>query len=78
MAQFAFLTTRNVGNFDRVIRALPALLTTWVWWQGALSGMELLVAALISAMLLLTTIMGSCSIYYMLGRSTCPRSGEPR
>lgn len=75
---FQFMTTRNVGNLDRVVRGLPALVTAWMWSQGSLTGMPFIVATVVSAAFLMTSILGSCSIYYMLGWSTCPVSGRPR
>ena len=77
-SRLAFMTTRNVGSLDRLIRALPALVTTWAWWSGILGGLSLVAAAGFSAMLLVTTVFGACSIYYMLGWSTCPVSGKQK
>lgn len=72
------LTTRNVGTLDRVIRALPALAVAYLYWTGAVSGVALWVLAVGSGMLLMTSILGSCSVYYLLGFSTCPLSGKAR
>jgi hypothetical protein len=68
---------RNVGMLDRLLRALPILLTLYLWWSGQLQDSVLALFAIVSAMLLVTSILGSCSIYYMLGWSTCPiRDGQ--
>jgi hypothetical protein len=72
------LTTRNVAGWDRILRALPAAATLYFSTTGALTGAGLLIAGVLSAMLLVTTITGSCSIYYMLGWSTCPVAGKQR
>lgn len=72
------LTTRNVGRLDRLLRALPAIATAIAWSQGGIEGAPAIGLAVVSAMLLLTSLLGSCSIYYMLGFSTCPISGKPR
>lgn len=72
------MTTRNVGNLDRVIRALPAVLVAVLWAQGVIGGMIAVVLAVLSVMLLVTALTGACSIYYVLGWSTCPVSGRPR
>ncbi len=63
-------TTPNVGSVDRLVRALPFLATVGLWLAGVLSGPALIIAGVVSAMLLLTSIMGLCSIYAMLGIST--------
>jgi hypothetical protein len=64
--------TRNVGPFDRVLRALPAPLVAWFVYTGTLSGVAAWAAGIFAAMLAVTAVTGSCSIYYMLGWSTCP------
>jgi len=72
------MTTRNVGTLDRVIRAVPAVIVTVFWLQGLISGVTALVLFVLAAMLLVTALTGACSVYYMLGFSTCPVSGAPR
>ncbi len=72
------MTTRNVGNLDRVLRTIPLIAVAILWSQGLISGLSAIVLAVVGAMLLVTSITGSCSIYYMLGWSTCPVSGQPR
>ncbi len=69
------LTTRNVGMLDRWIRAVPAVLVAALWATGALGGTALIVSAVLAGMLLITAITGMCSIYAMLGISTCPTKG---
>lgn len=72
------MTTKNVGALDRALRALPALATFAAWWSGLLSGAWLLAALFASGMLLVTSLTGACSIYYMLGLSTCPVRARPK
>ncbi len=72
------MTTRNVGTLDRVIRAVPAVIVAVLWLQGLISGVMALILFVLAAMLLVTALTGACSIYYMLGFSTCPVSGAPR
>ncbi len=72
------LTTRNVAWWDRVLRALPAPLVLWLYLTGRMDSSLALPLGIVSGMLLVTTLMASCSIYYMLGMSTCPVSGKVR
>ncbi|XOV83322.1 MAG: DUF2892 domain-containing protein [bacterium] len=72
------MTTRNVGTFDRILRALPAIAVAILWAQGVIGGALAMALALGAAMLLVTALTGACSIYYMLGWSSCPLSGESR
>lgn len=69
------LTTRNVGTFDRTVRTVPAIAVAYSWTEGLLSGPFAIVAAVVAFILLFTSILGSCSIYYMLGLSSC-RTGK--
>lgn len=65
------LTTRNVGTVDRIFRAVPAVVVAVLWLTETLAGTALIVCAIVAAMLLLTAITSRCSIYAMLGISTC-------
>lgn len=69
------LTTKNVGKMDRIIRLAPAILTVVLYSYGIVTGTLLYVLVVVSAMLALTSVLGSCSIYYFLGFSTCSISG---
>ncbi len=71
MSLWKKLTTRNVGAFDRVLRAVPFAVFAYMWVTGALTGLPLIVLGVVSAMLLVTAVTGMCSIYAMLGLSTC-------
>jgi len=66
------MLTRNVGAFDRLLRSVPAFAFLAVWATGALSGVPLVVFGILAAMLLVTAVTARCSIYAMLGWSTCP------
>ena len=66
-------TTRNVGNVDRIIRCIPALIMAYLYWQDLVSGWGGIVLSVFAGMLLVTSVTGSYSIYYLLNLSTCPR-----
>ena len=72
MSLISRFLTRNVGTFDRFLRAVPAVAFVAVWTTGALSGVPLLVSGILAAMLFVTAVTARCSIYAMLGWSTCP------
>ena len=78
MSFIKMLTTKNVGPLDRVVRTLPAIAVVLAWYGGLITGWLAIALAIAVGMLLLTSMLGSCSIYYMLGFSTCPISGAPR
>lgn len=68
---------KNVGTPDRVLRfvfGVALIASGWLlelptWQSAAMS-----VAGLMS---LSTALLAKCSVYYLLGYSTCPVSGEP-
>lgn len=63
---------RNVGAFDRVLRTLPSVAVAAGWATGALSGTPLILLGIVAAMLLVTALTARCSIYALVGWSTCP------
>lgn len=68
---------KNVGAVDRIIRAVAGLALAGSGWAlglptGASIGMSVL-----GAMTIATAVLSKCSIYYLLGYSTCPISGQP-
>ena len=65
------LMTRNVGTVDRIIRAVPAVVVAFLWLTETLTGTALVASAILAAMLLVTAVTSRCSIYAMLGISTC-------
>ncbi len=73
MSIFERFTTRNVGTLDRIVRVLPAILVAYLWFIGALSGTVLIVAVVLAAMMLATAVTARCSIYALLGVTTCAR-----
>jgi len=65
-------TTRNVGPWDRVVRALLPFAVLTLWWVEVLPTWATIPLGIITLMLLPTAFTGACSIYYLLGWSTCP------
>lgn len=77
-ALIAANTTRNVGTWDRAIRAALPVVIGGLWLAHVLPSVVAAPLGAISLMLFPTAITGACSIYYFLGFSTCPVSGRPR
>jgi ABC-type phosphate/phosphonate transport system permease subunit len=78
MSLLKAFTTRNVGTLDRVIRTFPTVIVAYLYFAGLISGWIGLILGVLALMLLLTSILGSCSIYYFLGFSTCPLSKKSK
>jgi Protein of unknown function (DUF2892) len=67
---------RNVGTADRVFRALSGVgLAVGAWCLGLALWLSVTMTVL-GSMWTASGVLSRCSIYYMLGYSTCPISGE--
>lgn len=65
---------KNVGNIDRVIRVLLALVFGALIFTGTVSGFWAILFGVLGAVMLLTAILGYCPIYHALKLSTRPKS----
>lgn len=67
---------KNVGTADRIVRfAAGALLAATGWYFGLSTGASVGMSVL-GAMTIATAVLSKCSIYYLMGYSTCPISSE--
>jgi len=57
----------NVGNIDRIVRAVIGLALIALTWAGTIG-----VWGWIGVVPLLTAALGFCPVYTMLGFSSCP------
>ncbi len=63
--------TRNVGTVDRAVRlivAAVAVLIAFMIGPGSAGGIVLFVVA---AIMLITSLIGTCPIYRLFGMNTC-------
>lgn len=67
---------KNVGTGDRILRLVGgAALTGGGWYLGVPTWASGIMIVL-GLMAVLTAILAKCSIYYLLGYSTCPMTGD--
>lgn len=64
--------TRNMGNVDRIIRLLIAAAAVFFYSNGTLTGIVGTVALVVAIIFALTSLMGFCPLYRLIGLSTCP------
>lgn len=67
-------TTRNVGQWDRVVRALLPVAIFALWTVDVLPTWAAVPLGVFTLIFVPTSFTGACSIYYLLGWSTCPVS----
>lgn len=60
----------NMGTIDRVVRAVVAVAIAALYFAGAISGTLAIILGIVAAVLLLTSIVGFCPLYYPFKLST--------
>jgi hypothetical protein len=61
---------QNMGAIDRVIRIILALVVVILYFTGELSGLAAIVLGIFAVVFLLTSLVGVCPLYTMLGIKT--------
>lgn len=65
----------NVGAKDRVFRLLSGAAVGLGPWWADLPCAATVALSMLGAMWFATGVLSKCSVYYLLGYSTCPASG---
>jgi hypothetical protein len=63
---------KNVGNADRVIRLILAAVLAVLYFTGTLPGTLGLVLLVLAIVFAVTSLVGFCPIYSLVGLNTCP------
>lgn len=66
--------TRNMGSVDRIIRPLVAAALIALVVTGQVTGTWAIVASIIAAVFVLTSLVGFCPAYRLMGMNTCRRT----
>jgi len=61
---------KNMATLDRIIRAIIAVIIAVLYFTGQISGAIAILLGIVAIVLLLTSIIGSCPLYLLLGIST--------
>jgi hypothetical protein len=64
---------KNMGGADRIIRILLAAVFAYLYFGGVVTGTIGLVLVILGGIFVLTSLLGFCPIYALVGISTCPR-----
>jgi len=62
----------NVGSTDKIIRLLLAAVFAVLFFTGMVSGVLGYVLLALGAIFVLTSLIGFCPIYALVGLNTCP------
>lgn len=60
----------NIGNTDRIIRVIIAVILAALYFSGSVPGTLGLVLVVFSVILIATSLVGSCPLYLPFGIST--------
>lgn len=61
---------KNMGNIDRLIRTLLALLVGILYYTSVISGTTAVILGVIAVVFLLTSLVSTCPLYMPFGLST--------
>lgn len=64
---------KNMGNLDRTIRVVLALIMGILIGTGVITGTLGYVLLAFSAVFVLTSLVSFCPLYTLLGINTCPK-----
>lgn len=62
----------NVGNIDRIIRIVLAIVLAGLYFGGIVEGTIGIILLVLAAVFTLTAIVGFCPLYTLVGLNTCP------
>jgi hypothetical protein len=62
---------KNVGNTDKLIRLIFALLVAVLYFTNVISGTLALVLGIAALAIVITSMLNFCGLYAILGISTC-------
>ena len=62
---------KNMGNADKVIRVLIAVIIGVLYFTGTISGTMAIVLLVLGGIFVLTSLVGFCPLYAPFGISTC-------
>lgn len=64
---------KNVGTIDRVIRLVVSAILVYLYFSDIVTGTLGIVALIIAGVFTLTSLVGTCAIYALVGMSTIPK-----
>ncbi|MBA3900018.1 MAG: DUF2892 domain-containing protein [Bacteroidetes bacterium] len=61
----------NMGIIDRVVRVLAAIIVAYLYFSGMITGATGIVLLIIAFIFVITSFLGFCPVYTILGVKTC-------
>ncbi|MCX2740931.1 YgaP family membrane protein [Pontibacter anaerobius] len=67
---------KNMGNTDRIIRLILAVLVAVLYFTGTLTGTVGILLLVFAGVFVLTSLVGFCPLYTLIGIDTCPKTSS--
>jgi hypothetical protein len=64
---------KNMGGFDRGIRILIAIIIGYLYFTNYISGIIGIILVLFSVVFVITSFVGFCPLYRLLGINSCKK-----
>ncbi len=64
---------KNMGNTDRIIRIIAAIIFSVLYFTGTVTGTVGLVLVILGAVFLATSFISFCPLYTLVGANTCEK-----
>ena len=68
-----FVMKRNMSTFDRVFRGIVAAVIAILFFTHILTGTLAIILMVFAVIFIITSIIGVCPLYKLLGISSCSR-----
>lgn len=64
---------KNMGNIDRIVRVIAAIVFSVLYFTGTVTGTVGLVLVILGAVFLATSFISFCPLYTLVGVNTCEK-----
>lgn len=68
--------TKNMGNADRLVRIIVAVLVAALYYNGTIEGTLGIVLLVLAGIFVLTSLVSFCPLYKPFGINTCAAKKE--
>ncbi|MEL1250966.1 YgaP family membrane protein [Aurantiacibacter gilvus] len=65
---------KNMGSLDKTLRVIVAVVLALLVFMGQITGTWAIVAGVVAAVFILTSLVGFCPAYLPFGIKTCPKA----
>jgi hypothetical protein len=63
---------KNMGNTDRIVRVLIAIVIAALYFTGTITGLVGTILLVLAGVFVATSVVSFCPLYTIVGLNTCP------